>query len=232
MLKYLQRNLLKINKGDGIMPKQVVLEMWGDYALFARPEGKIERLTYPVPTPSAMRGALSAIYSKPVEFYWQIKRIEVLNPINYITVKRNEVKCKVNKKPILVEDERTQRNSVMLKDVHYRIFADIIKRDSFNGSEEQLYSQAMRRIKNGKCFYQPCFGTRECVAYFGESDGVKKPVQENIDLGYILYDVFDLHSFDSSSKTKPFISVFHAVLEDGVLNVPDFDSHLVLKPGR
>lgn len=214
------------------MPREAVVEMWGDFALFSRPEGKVERMTYPVPTPSAMRGALSAIYSKPNEFYWQIKRIEVLNPIVYFTIKRNEIKCKVNKKPILVEDERTQRNSVMLKNVRYRIFADIVKRDGFTGTEEQLYAQAMRRIRSGKCFFQPYLGTRECTAYFEESDGTRQPINESMDLGFMLYDVFDLHSYEIQKKANPFVSVFHAVLENGVLEVPDYDSAAVLKPGR
>ena len=57
---------------------QVTITVWGDFALFSRPEGKVERITYPVPTPSAVRGMLASIYSKPAEFYWQVQRIEVL----------------------------------------------------------------------------------------------------------------------------------------------------------
>ncbi len=72
---------------------------------------KVERLTYPFPTPSAARGILSAIYSKPKEFRWQVNRIEVLNPIRYISFKRNEVKCTVSTKPIFTEEERTQRQN-------------------------------------------------------------------------------------------------------------------------
>lgn len=212
------------------MTKQVILELWGDLALFTRPEGKVERISYPVPTPSAMRGALSAIYSKPVEFYWQVNRIEVLKPIQYVSIKRNEVKCKIGKKPVLVEDKRTQRNSVMLKDVRYRVYASIIKRPSFAGPEEQLYEQAMRRIRQGKCFFQPCLGTRECTAYFEESDCSIPPIDENMDIGIMLYDVFDLHKFANDKTAEPAISVFHAVLENGVLEVPDYDSPQVLKP--
>ena len=76
---------------------EIVLEVWGDFACFARPESKVERLTYPVSTPSAARGILSSIYSKPKEFYWQVNRIEVLNPIRYISFKRNEVKSRMGK---------------------------------------------------------------------------------------------------------------------------------------
>ena len=74
--------------------REISLEVWGDFACFSRPECKVERLSYPVITPSAARGILSAIYSKPVEFYWQVKRIEVLSPIKYMSFKRNEVKSR------------------------------------------------------------------------------------------------------------------------------------------
>ena len=73
----------------------ISIEVWGDFACFTPPYAKVERLTYPFPTPSACRGILSAIYSKPAEFYWQIDRIEILNPIQYISFKRNEVKTRV-----------------------------------------------------------------------------------------------------------------------------------------
>ena len=81
--------------------EEIILEVWGDFACFSDPAGgKVERLSYPFPTPSAVRGILSAIYSKPPEFFWQINRIEVLNPIRYISFKRNEIKSTVRDKPI------------------------------------------------------------------------------------------------------------------------------------
>lgn len=104
---------------------EIVLEVWGDFACFARPESKVERLTYPVPTPSSVRGILSSVYSKPREFMWQVNRIEVLNPIRYISFKRNEVKSKVRDKPIFTDDDRTQRQTVALRDVRYRFAASI-----------------------------------------------------------------------------------------------------------
>jgi CRISPR-associated protein Cas5d len=80
---------------------EIQVEIWGEFACYSRPEGKVERLTYPVITPSAARGVLSAIYSKPPEFYWQIKKIEVLNPIRYISFKRNEViNCKIGRETL------------------------------------------------------------------------------------------------------------------------------------
>lgn len=212
----------------------IKIEVWGDFACFSRPESKVERLTYPVITPSAARGILSAIYSKPVEFYWQVRKIEVLKPIRYITFKRNEViNSKIGRKPepMLVEDDRTQRQTVALRDVRYRITADIIPQKEYKGTLEQLYKQAERRIHNGKCFFQPSLGLREFVCYFDEATNVE-PVNESMDIGFMLYDVFDLHKYEVTKTTEPFVSVFHAVLENGVMIVPDFDRSEVLKPER
>lgn len=211
------------------MLEPIVVELYGDFACFSRPESKVERLTYPVITPSAARGVLSAIYSKPIEFYWQIRKIEVLNPIQYISFKRNEVKAKAGKKPILVEEERTQRQSTMLRDVRYRITADIIKRDSFPGTVEQLYEQARRRVRQGKCFFQPSLGLRECVCYF-EPPSTRNPIEETLDFGVMLYDVFDLHQWEVTKKAEPFITLYHAQMNRGVIEVPAFDSEFVLKP--
>lgn len=213
---------------------EIKIEVWGDFACFSRPESKVERLTYPVITPSAARGILSAVYSKPVEFYWQIRQIEVLKPIRYITFKRNEViNSKIGRKPsaMLVEDDRTQRQTVALKDVRYRITAEIIPRKDFKGTVNQLYEQAKRRISSGKCFFQPSLGLREFVCYFDVPTDAE-PVNESMDIGFMLYDVFDLHKYEVTPKAEPFVSVFHAVLENGVMKVPDFDSSEVLKPER
>ena len=213
---------------------EIQMEVWGDFACFSRPESKVERLTYPVMTPSAARGILSAVYSKPPEFYWQVKKIEVLHPIRYMSFKRNEViNSKIGRKPapMLVEDDRTQRQTVVLKDVRYRITAEIKPQKDFKGTVNQLYEQAQRRIKGGKCFFQPSFGMREFVCYFGEPTDAQ-PIPDTLDLGIMLYDVFDLHKYEVTPKAEPFVTVFEAKLENGVLDVPDFDSEQVLKPER
>lgn len=218
---------------------ELVVDIWGDFACFSRPESKVERLTYPVPTPSAIRGILSAIYSKPNEFYWQVTRIEVLHKPSYITFKRNEVKEKIPEKPkkaVQVDltdggnKGRTQRQTVALKDVRYRVHAKICKRPEFQGTESQLYNQALRRIRAGQCFYQPSLGLREFTAYFEEGREPVIPIDLDLDLGLILYDVFDLHQYAVTQKTQPYITMFHAQLKKGILDVPDFDSPEVLRP--
>jgi CRISPR-associated protein Cas5d len=212
--------------------EEIILETWGDFACFSQPAGKVERLTYPFPTPSAARGILSAVYCKPKEFYWQVNRIEVLRPIRYISFKRNEVKCTVSNKPIATDEERTQRQTVALKDVRYRIAASIVPRKEFVGREKQLYEQARRRIQAGKCFMQPALGLREFVAYFEEYNPeihTDKPIPDTLDAGMMVYDVFDLHDYQVRKKTQTKLSLFHAVMKNGVVQVPPYDSQEVLK---
>ncbi len=216
--------------------EEIVIEAWGDFACFTSPVTKVERLTYPFPTPSAARGILSAIYAKPIEFYWQVNRIEVLNPIRYISFKRNEVKSTLGMKdgvgiPIVTDDDRTQRQTVALQDVRYRIAASIVPQPAYRDRTKQLYEQALRRIWGGKTFMQPSFGLREFVAYFEESDGANKPIDDSLDAGIMLYDIFDLHDCSVSKKAKPRLSLFHAEMKHGVIEVPPYDSPLVLKGG-
>lgn len=212
--------------------EEIILEVWGDFACFSDPAGgKVERLSYPFPTPSAVRGILSAIYSKPPEFFWQINRIEVLNPIRYISFKHNEIKSTVRDKPIYTDEDRTQRQTVALRDVRYRIAATIVPRETFSGTAEQLCRQALRRIRNGKTYFQPSLGLREFVAYFEESDGIKEPIPVDMDAGLMVYDVFDLHDYEVRKKTRPQLSLFHAVMKQGVIQVPPYDSPEVLKGG-
>ena len=95
------------------MPKEVVVDVFGNFACFTKPYAKVERVSYDVPTPSACRGILEAIYCKPVEFYYQIKKIEVMKPVRYFSMKRNEVYQKsADANPIVVDEKRTQRNTV------------------------------------------------------------------------------------------------------------------------
>ena len=217
--------------------KEITIEVWGDLACFSMPVSKVERLTYPFPTPSAARGILSAIYSKPTEFYWQVNSIQVLRPIKYISFKRNELKCTVSGKGyVYADDERTQRQTVALQDVKYRISASMIKRRSFKGTEEQLYDQALRRIRCGKAYFQPSFGLREFAAYFEEyvpSPDEDKPIAESLDAGLMVYDIFDFTKEEGAvkPKTSPRLSLFHAKMENGVITVPPYDSPEVLKGG-
>lgn len=219
---------------------EAVITIWGDFALFTRPESKVERMTYPVPPPSAVRGILASIYSKPAEFYWQVRKIEVLRPIQYTTFMRNEVKSKLSRIPenhpmsvcLEIEEDRTQRQSVVLKDVRYRITASIIPRSEFSGTVDQLYQQFERRAKRGQMFVQPVMGTREFPAYFEWGTTEEAPICEDQDFGLMVYDVFDLHQYKVGKQAEPSVSLYRARMRQGVIEVPSYDSELVLKPGR
>lgn len=209
---------------------EIVIEVWGDLACFSPPYAKVERLSYPFPTPSAARGILSSIYSKPAEFRWQIDRIEVLNPIRYISFRRNELKSKTRDTPLFADEERTQRQTVALRDVRYRIAAHIVPRAAYAERVRQLEAQALRRIRTGKCFVQPALGLKEFVAYFEESDGARPPIEESLDAGLMVYDVFDPYDDPQvTKKARPCVSLFHAVMRGGVVEVPPYDSPDVLK---
>ncbi|MEA2029980.1 MAG: type I-C CRISPR-associated protein Cas5c [candidate division Zixibacteria bacterium] len=235
--------------------KTQTLEVWGEFACFTRPELKVERFSYPVITPSAARGIFDAIYCKPKEFRWQITGIEILSEPNYIALRRNEVKEKVsvnlvNKfrkgtkelEPIWADGDRdvtgsdtkgrTQRQTMALKDVKYRLHAHIHPWLGFEDRLPALEAQFRRRASHGKCIYQPYFGCREFPAYFEllDSDLSSSNVKSiNIkDLGWMLYDVFDL-SRPGTSSDKQAISLFKPVVRDGVLTVPPYDSEDVFK---
>jgi len=232
----------------------IVLEVWGDLACFTRPEMKVERFSYPVMTPSAARGVLDAIYCKPVEFGWRVDRIEVLRPIRYIALRRNEVKDKISVRAVqsvmasggpispLIADAtrdmvgndqqgRTQRQTMALADVHYRIHAHIKPRAKYEIHLKALVEQARRRIQTGKCFYQPYLGCREFAAFFGptEDGGGAPPPPIDLDIGYMVYDVFDLNEARDDGYAPPRISLFRATVRGGVLEVPEYESEAVYK---
>ena len=233
-------------------PSTQTIEVWGELACFSRPEMKVERFSYPVITPSAARGIFDAVYAKPVEFRWQIDRIEVLSPPSYIALRRNEVKEKVSvsrvtqwmkgnapPEPILADSDgeatgRTQRQTMALRDVHYRLHARILPWPGFERMQTAFEEQFRRRASKGKCFYQPYFGCREFPAWFElcEPDATDPPpIGLELDVGLMVYDVFDL-SRPGGSGDRPYITLFRASVAAGVLDVPAFDDPAVIKlPG-
>jgi len=231
------------------------LEVWGDFACFTRPEMKVERYSYPIITPSAARGIFDAIYwKKSYGFYWQVEKVEMLKQPRYIALRRNEVKDKApndntllkwrdgkaEPEPLWADGDReqsgtdqkgrTQRQTMALKEVHYRLHAHL----RFRGEGQDVRgfdAQFERRAGGGQCYYQPFFGCREFPAFFaltdaGQSDTEALPL--DFDLGFMLYDVFDLNR-DNDSTAKPSISVFHAQLRKGVMEIPDYDDPTVRK---
>jgi CRISPR-associated protein Cas5d len=196
----------------------VAVQVWGDAALFTRPELKVERVSYPVMTPSAAVGVLESIYWKP-EMSWRVVAIEVLNPIKQFTQRRNEttdlaslVDAAAGGRRIDTVAHRVQRNAVCLRDVAYRIHAHVELRERATKPEAAYRDQFRRRVTRGSCFSQPYLGTREFTAYFGSPDG-RQPIPLTEDLGIML------HSVDHSTSPVSF-TWFTARLDHGVLHVP------------
>lgn len=198
----------------------VVVQVWGEAALFTRPELKVERVTYPVITPSAAVGVLEALYWKP-EFAWRVVAIEVLNEIKQFTQRRNEstdlaslADAASGRRRIDTVAHRVQRNAVCLRDVAYRIHAHVVLREWATKLDAAYRDQFRRRVSRGSCFTQPYLGTREFTAYFGDPD--ERPARSDLtqDLGIML------HSVDHSTS-PPSFSWFTARLDHGVLYVPE-----------
>ena len=154
----------------------IQLEVWGPYALFSRPEMHVERVSYDVPTPSAARGMVEAIYYHP-GLQWHIRRIYVLNPIRFTNIRRNEVKGKIlrddvynaiqgGKAPFLATSQQiAQRAAMVLQDVHYVIEAEFTMTDrAAPGDNPGKFQDIMtRRMAKGQCYHTPYFGDRKSV---------------------------------------------------------------------
>lgn len=221
--------------------KEYCLEVWGDWACFTRPELKVERVSYDVITPSAARAIFEAILFKRYAMRWQVTRIEVINPIKWTTIRRNEVGALAGKSPIYIEDKRQQKNSLLLKDVRYRIYAKLVfipvkdrpkeafaKHEPTNDENPMKYYQMFeRRASQGQCFTQPYLGCREFAAnwrYVDSKDSLVPPLQEDRDMGIMLYDM----DFGKNPK-KPDAMFYRAVMKQGVIVVPEKDSEEVLR---
>lgn len=207
----------------------------GDYACFSRPEFKVERVSYPVMTPSAARGALEAVFWKP-EFRWEIRRIEVLEPIRTQTILRNEVadQQSLRQESFVVDDRRQQRSSLILRDVSYVVEAEMIRQPHAEAPLPKWTSQFERRLERGQCFHRPYLGTREFPADFAASTGDEEPIDEDRRMGIMLFDIaripdedgaelsFNRHGSDGATQVKGRVRplFFDAVLEGGVLDVP------------
>ena len=139
-------------------------------------------------TPSAARGIYEAIMFKP-EMRWEIREIRVLNPVHHITILRNEIKDRQGKEPLVIEDQRQQRMSMILKDIAYVITAQLVRRSHADASLAKYCEQFERRLSRGQCFYTPYLGTREFSAYFSEATGDEPPTALAGELGPLLFDI-------------------------------------------
>lgn len=220
----------------------ISLEVWGDYALFTRPEMKVERVSYDVMTPSAARGLIEAIYWHP-GLRWVIDRIRVCAPIRFTNLRRNEVKAVIPRiaksekaaqdmlehgtaqlNPLYIAgDIRQQRAALLLQDVRYVIEAhfDMTDKAAPGDNPGKFQDIVKRRIQRGQFYHQPCFGCREFPAQFRwceEPPPCPEELKGPRDLGWMLYDM----DYTDPEDIRPLF--FRASLEDGVLRVPGRDS--------
>lgn len=204
------------------------LEVTGEYACFTRPEMKVERVSYDVITPSAARAVFEAILWKPA-IRWRVVKIEVLKPVRWISVRRNEVGAVISTRNAIaamhaghgdlglyVEDERQQRAGLLLRDVAYRLHAAMdLLADEARADPSKYVAMFTRRASKGQCVNQPYLGCREFVARFKlVEDQASEPQPEvsvDGDLGWMLYDL----DFTDPADPKP--RFFRAVVERGVI---------------
>lgn len=211
----------------------VKVNVWGDYALFSRPELKVERYSYDIITPSAARGILEAIYWHP-GMRWIIDKIYVKNPIQFTSVRQNEVKSKIlasnvlqayngADKPLYIstKEDIVQRASQLLCNVSYTIEAHFEMTEKANTSDNpgKFKDIIMRRLRKGECFHAPYFGCREFPANFAlceeEEIHTAYDVVAEKDLGIVLFDM----DYSDPENIKPMF--FRAVMRQGVVDLRD-----------
>lgn len=211
------------------------LLVWGERALFTRPEMKVERVSYDVITPSAARGILEAIHWKPA-IRWTVDSIQVLKPTRFESIRRNEVGGKLSANSVgramkagsvdglenVIEDDRQQRAATILRDVAYVISAhfELTTKAGPDDSEGKHLDIFNRRARKGQCFHAPCLGTREFPASFEllETDEQLPAPDASLlgarDLGWMLHDI------DFADGMTPHF--FRAQMQDGLILVPPF----------
>lgn len=205
--------------------KEIVqIKVQGEFACFTRPDLKVERMTYPCMTPSAARGILDCILWKP-EFQWYVRRILVLNPVKFISVKRNEINAKQGRNPIVIEEKRAQRNSVVLKDVSYIIEASVHQEPVSSKNPPIKYVEMFRRrVRKGQCWRRPYLGTREFSAEFMEPNGTEKPINETIPIGSMLFDIF----YDEKGRPQP-LFFYDVAVNNGILNCEVPENEMMMR---
>ena len=205
------------------------LEVSGDFACFTRPEMKVERVSYDVITPSAARSVFEAILWKPA-IRWEVRRIEVLKPIRWVSVRRNEVASKVSVRnaqtamntgqgnlALYIEEDRQQRAGLFLRDVAYRIHAELVPvGDDARNNPAKYREMFQRRAEKGQCVNQPYLGCREFAARFrlvDQPEDGAPAIDETRDLGWMLFDM----DFTAVGDPKP--QFFRADMQHGVIDL-------------
>jgi CRISPR-associated protein Cas5d len=213
--------------------QRFVLDVRGDWACFTRPEMKVERVSYDLITPSAARAVFEAIFYKPA-VHWVIRRIELLAPVRWTNLRRNEVASVLSTRNVqqamkqgsgqlalYADEDRQQRAALLLRDVAWRLHADLVVRAHRTDPEPpgKFFAMFERRARKGQCVNQPYLGCREFAARWRLVDDLAAepvPLNETRDLGWMLHDL------DFSDPADPQPRFFRAQMDKGVVEVPFF----------
>lgn len=227
------------------MAKSLCIKVKGDFACFTRPEMKVERVSYDVITPSATRAVFEAILWKP-EIRWRVTKIEVLKPIQWVSVRRNEISKLASAdradgksyRGIYIEEHRQQRAGLFLKDVAYRLHAEFEVvdgskhvhrypelRDRLPAEPEERQSENpvkylsmfQRRARKGQCFSQPYLGCREFFAHFEYVEDAKVAAQSEPPISDSSDLGWMLYDIDFVDDMKP--GFFRAEMRKGVIDL-------------
>jgi CRISPR-associated protein Cas5d len=214
------------------MTGKYCLEVQGPYACFTRPEMKVERVSYDVMTPSAARSIFESILWKP-QMRWRVLRIEVLKPVRWINLRRNEVSAVISTSNVrqamnagrgalgmYIEEERQQRAGYFLRDVAYRVHAQLSLVPGSNDPLVKYTEMFVRRASKGQCVNQPYLGCREFAAdvrLVTQDSASVQPIEDTRDLGWMLHDL----DFTNASDPQP--RFFNAKMNAGVVEVPPFE---------
>jgi CRISPR-associated protein Cas5d len=189
-------------------------------------------MSYPCMTPSSARGILDSILWKP-EFKWYVRRIKVLKPVCFTSFKRNEINSKQGTTPIIVDEldnrgkpkNRSQRNSIILRDVAYVIEASVYVDEYSEKNPPKKYAEMFkRRVKKGQCFRRPYLGTREFAAEFMPVDKKDIQIRETIPIGSMLFDMF----YDENGLPEP-VYFFDVAIKGGVLDCEVPENNRLMK---
>lgn len=215
-----------------------LMQISGSYACFTNPVMKVERVSYPVITPSAVRGLLESVLWHP-GMKWHVRKIYVLNPIRYTSIRRNEVKSKVSARNvrsvmkgeekalyISASDDIQQRAAVVLQDVNYIVQAEFTMTAKANATDNpgKFTDMFKRRLRRGACYHQGYLGCREFPAqlslYEDDEDSIETAAElqgRDENLGFMLYDM----NYDNPADIRPVF--YEAVLKNGVIDVPEWE---------
>lgn len=209
----------------------VLVRCWGDYACFTRPEMKADRVSYDVMTPSAARGIMEAIYWHP-GITWNIQKIWVRKPINFVNIRRNELKNIMGSTALVsaittnsmldvcdTNGQHTLRASTILTDVEYYIQAYVnVDEQKCCHSAQTVNAIIMKRLCKGKCYHRPYFGCREFPAHFELASSVSDCPSELMGRRDLSWMLWDLDYPGNGKQPKPLF--FRPIMVDGLIEVP------------